>query len=1265
MKGAFSKIHMIIFLSIFLKIYNQDDESSSKLFLPNTLTLFNGDNVLLASDGIYFYNQTFSQEYTSKRININGDKQILNLVNYAKSVLTQFSEEDGGYIMILAMNIIYFFESDGSLLDSTDLSVYINADYYSLIPYKKSDNCLHYILSQKNPEFDFTINHFKFNINSHNNELILSKRVSVSINQEWPNLSAITGPSCLFLSISSFDHNLLVCFYALNQPYEIQSKTFDPSNDFEELTQFFKYYIDDLKAGFPLYLTALTNNLRIKAFIFLVRGDSCAYSLIFDLENLFYLHKKEDIVCEIEPQYYRIKFAYFQSSESFIFIGVRWGANPPIPIMTLNNNFDERKISNFLPENVYGINSCSSFYDGSNYILVYDDANSENSNNIFLGGITLTPVEASSVQTTEVETSSPQTNAAETTEVETSSPQTNAVETTEISFVKNIKCKEASLESSYYDLCTECDNDKGYYEAEFDSNSFLHGFLECYNEETKPVNFYFDNLKFKACYSTCKSCSTGGNENSHNCRECENNYIKEPIEDSTNCVLACKYFYYYTFYGQYKCTSGNFCPEEAHIYIKELNKCTNDCSKEEDYIFEYDGKCLINCPENTSPNDNNKCIDDDIHLCSKTEKEIKNQEELDMNELDLYGKNYAKDFSYTLKHVSHFHNNVYSILLYKDLYCIEELSINMPKIDFGDCYTKVRDILYLSEDDAIIIALIEKFGNQRKSSTTYFFYHPITGEKIDAATICADTQIEIKESVLSQLNNTNINLEAALFMTQQNIDIFNLSHEFYTDICFHYKSPNGKDIPLKDRIKTFFPNISLCNEGCETRGVNLTTMESICECKFNNILNLGGNPLMQSAFGEITNLLSSSNIMVLKCYKDLFQKKYFKLNTGGFIIIGITAVEISFAAMFYILDQIKIFQYIYNLAKNFVKFTKKKMENREIDENILTINVGNAPPKRDENIKYKEKARRIKTKNFKIISNNDYAKDTFNTQKSDNELTRKKKLAQRTTIRTENSDEVGNFNFQKAIQDFSPKIKNSKNLDKYIDMEDYLKTDLDDMDYDDALINDKRKFCEFYWERLKNKQMILNIFLRKEFLKPRTIKIILLLLNIELYFVVNGLFYNEEYISDLFNSNEKETFFSFFSRSIERFLYSTIVGVFIESLIGFIFIEEKKIKKILIREKNNFEKLKYEIFKVMKSIKIRYIIFTIVFSLISIISWYYVNCFNNVYPGIKLEWIKSSITIITIMQLLPIFTALIQTIFRFLSFKWKSEKLFELQIYFS
>jgi hypothetical protein len=39
-------------------------------------------------------------------------------------------------------------------------------------------------------------------------------------------------------------------------------------------------------------------------------------------------------------------------------------------------------------------------------------------------------------------------------------------------------------------------------------------------------------------------------------------------------------------------------------------------------------------------------------------------------------------------------------------------------------------------------------------------------------------------------------------------------------------------------------------------------------------------------------------------------------------------------------------------------------------------------------------------------------------------------------------------------------------------MDEYLKTDFDDMEYDDAVKNDKRSFCEFFIDRLKTKQMI-------------------------------------------------------------------------------------------------------------------------------------------------------------------------------------------------
>ena len=67
-----------------------------------------------------------------------------------------------------------------------------------------------------------------------------------------------------------------------------------------------------------------------------------------------------------------------------------------------------------------------------------------------------------------------------------------------------------------------------------------------------------------------------------------------------------------------------------------------------------------------------------------------------------------------------------------------------------------------------------------------------------------------------------------------------------------------------------------------------------------------------------------------------------------------------------------------------------------------------------------------------------------------------------------------------------------------IDIEEYLKPDLDDLEFDDAIKFDKRTFCEFFSERLAEKQITMNTFYQKENLKPMSIKIILLLLNIVL-----------------------------------------------------------------------------------------------------------------------------------------------------------------------
>jgi hypothetical protein len=221
------------------------------------------------------------------------------------------------------------------------------------------------------------------------------------------------------------------------------------------------------------------------------------------------------------------------------------------------------------------------------------------------------------------------------------------------------------------------------------------------------------------------------------------------------------------------------------------------------------------------------------------------------------------------------------------------------------------------------------------------------------------------------------------------------------------------------------------------------------------------------------------------------------------------------------------------------------------------------------------------------------------------------------------------------------------------------------MEFDDAIKYDNRTFLEYFWDKTKENQIILNTFINSENLKPMTIKVILLLLNMDLYFVVNGLFYSESYISELFHSDEEEKFFSYFSRSISRFFYTSVVGVIASTIMDCILIEEKKVKRVFMREKENHVQVKHEISLIIKSLKRNYIIFIAICFFISLISWYYVTCFNNVYPGVKVEWIKSSITIMIIMQILSFLVGVFVALIRLVAFKCKSEKLYKLKDFFN
>jgi len=849
---------------------------------------------------------------------------------------------------------------------------------------------------------------------------------------------------------------------------------------------------------------------------------------------------------------------------------------------------------------------------------------------------------------------------------------TTITEETDIkNYTQNIKCKTSNYQSYIYDLCLECNIDEDYFPAEFPDNAFLHGFTECYNNTTKPINFYFDEEKenYKPCYETCLTCNEGGNIERHNCLSCDANLRKEPDKNSTNCITECDYYYYYSPYGQYKCTNSSTCPDEANLYIKDLKKCTNDCSKEKnEYKYQYGGQCLKDCPSGTSANSKGLCMNENFNSCSKSEGEIGLKEFLTNRGIDTNAKNYANEFNYTKKHVSYFYNKIYSIYLYKDSTCINELSLSIPKVDFGDCYIKMQNNLDPPSNDSIIIALIEKDNGQKKSSISYYFYHPETGKRLDPETICKDEEVTIKESVLSQLNNNNVDLSSVLFLTQQDINIFNLSDEFYTDICYSFVSKDGKDVPLSDRIKAFYPNITLCESGCINKGVDLDTLESICECKFNDLMKSGiiaDNVLLSNTIGEVFDLIRSSNLLILKCYKGVFKKENIVKSYGGFIIIGIVFFQLIFSLIFGFYDMPMIRKFLHHLTEYFMELVTNKNTHINIAPTSSRGNLKkHSPPKK----KRKKKKKRLR-KRYKRTRNKRPKQSIFideekgfnsNSYKTDSkflspDLNSKKLLKKQNSLLLLRSK--NDINSQKLLR--------AKTLCGNLDIEEYLKPDLDDLEYDDAIKFDKRTFCEFFSERLSEKQITMNTFYHKENIKPMSIKIILLLLNIDLYFVINGFFFNEAYLSAIFNSNEEEHFFSYITRQFSNFVYATLVGVIIGAIIDCIFIEESKVKRIFLREKENPVELRYKISITTTRIKKRYIIFIILCFFISIISWYYVSCFNNVYPGIKMEWIKSSITIIIAMQILSILVILLEAVVRELSFHYQSEKLYKFKKFLS
>ena len=180
------------------------------------------------------------------------------------------------------------------------------------------------------------------------------------------------------------------------------------------------------------------------------------------------------------------------------------------------------------------------------------------------------------------------------------------------------------------------------------------------------------------------------------------------------------------------------------------------------------------------------------------------------------------------------------------------------------------------------------------------------------------------------------------------------------------------------------------------------------------------------------------------------------------------------------------------------------------------------------------------------------------------------------------------------------KIKNNKG-----DVIKLSKTDSDiqDLDYEEAIIYDKRSYLRMYWGFLVDSQLILETFYTDNNLELFVIKLSFLVFTFQISFFLNAFFYSDEYISDAYHNDGVLDFFSGLPKSI----YSFIATLIITNLLRMLSSSRNELMRIIRKYKKNDNYENIVNIKLMKLRKKLIVYFILVFLLES---FFFILCYS-------------------------------------------------------
>ena len=294
----------------------------------------------------------------------------------------------------------------------------------------------------------------------------------------------------------------------------------------------------------------------------------------------------------------------------------------------------------------------------------------------------------------------------------------------------------------------------------------------------------------------------------------------------------------------------------------------------------------------------------------------------------------------------------------------QDVKSDLSYIDISECIEKIykSNNMNEKEDDIIILKfdVNREFQNYLITPVEYKFINSRTGRELDAS-VCEHNSIRISYPVHNLINKYDkmrkklrlleymkVNLMSNnkdslrekfdkgidIIADYPDTDIFNINDKFYSDICIAVEV-NGKDLVLEDRIKFFYPQLSLCENNCTYNRTDFTNERIHCDCSYKTEFDFERkytDSFELNANETTKNQKSKSNIEVLKCISNLNDSKSLSKN-GGFIYSLIIMIVEAIILLVIILIG------IHSLSLKLTNKINKTDENPEkIEVNVINTN---------------------------------------------------------------------------------------------------------------------------------------------------------------------------------------------------------------------------------------------------------------------------------------------------------------------------------------